>query len=168
MAINYSYMLAIGEGFPEVGCMCVGDPNIYENIVWQTGDPLPSREDLDAWLSTYIKDNTWKLIQNERDRRKSGGVKVGNFWFHSDDSSRIQQLGLLMMGANMPAGIMWKTLSGDFTLMTPTLAAQIFQTTAASDVTIFAYAEQQKISMMASEDPASYNFLNGWPLIYGE
>ena len=73
-----------------------------------------------------------QLHQSERDRRKhDGGYKVGTNWFHSDDTSRIQQIALTIMGANMPANIMWKTMSGSFVLMTPTLAGQIFQAAAA-------------------------------------
>jgi hypothetical protein len=71
----------------------------------------------------------WRLIQAERDRRRANGVRVGANWYHSDDTSRIQQLGLLLMGANMPPGIMWKTMSNTFIEMTPILAQQIFQAT---------------------------------------
>ncbi len=114
-------------------------------------------------------DNMWLLIQAERDRRKTtGGYKVGNYWFHSDDISRIQQLALVMFGTNMPSGIMWKTMSGDFVPMTPTLANQIFQAAAASDIAIFSVAEQKKQEMLASSNPAYYDYLPGWPLIYGE
>lgn len=168
MSLNYTYMHAIGSGFPEVQCHCVGDPNIYENIVLDGAVPLPTIAELDAWISNSAKTDMWKLIQSERDRRKAGGVKVGTDWFHSDDSSRIQQLGLLMMGANMPSNVMWKTIAGTFVQMTPTLAGQIFQSVAASDMTIFAVAEQKKAEMTASADPANYSYLTGWPKIYGE
>lgn len=46
-----SYMDAIGIGFPAVGCHIVGDPNVYENIVWDKGEPIPSKAALDAWLA---------------------------------------------------------------------------------------------------------------------
>jgi len=122
--------------------------------------PYPQQSDYDSM---------WLLIQGERDRRKTtGGYKVGNYWFHSDDTSRIQQLALTMMGANMPSGIMWKTMSGDFVLMTPTLAGQIFQAAAASDISIFSVAEAKKAEMLATSTPATYNYLSGWPLMYGE
>ena len=45
----YSYIEAIGIGFPEVKCHVVGDP-VYENIVWDSGAPLPSKETLDQWI----------------------------------------------------------------------------------------------------------------------
>jgi hypothetical protein len=73
-----------------------------------------------------------------------------------------------MMGANIPANLYWKTMSSSFVLMTQTLAMQIFQAAATSDVTIFTVAEQKKGAMMALSDPRAYDVLGGWPLIYGE
>lgn len=163
-----TYMSAIGEGFPTVGCHCEGDGNIYENIVWDSGDSIPPKSTLDLWISSSIQLQGWRLIQAERDRRKSNGVKVGTNWFHSDDTSRIQQLALVMMGTNMPSNIMWKTLTGSFVLMTPTLASQIFQSIAAADQAIFAHAEQLRVALSADPDPLNFNHLAGWPLTYGE
>ncbi len=109
----------------------------------------------------------WEQIKAERDRRKFAGVKVGAHWFHSDDSSRIQQLALAMMGAAMPAGLQWKTLTLSpppvFVTMTPALAAGIFQATAASDAAIFAAAETHRVAMEASATPESYDCSGGWP-----
>lgn len=110
----------------------------------------------------------WERIKADRDRRKAGGVKVGAKWFHSDDGSRIQQMGLVMMGASIPAGLQWKTMDGSFITMTQTLASQVFQAVAASDQAIFAVAEQHRVAMEASADPASYDYSTGWPKIYGE
>lgn len=115
--------------------------------------------DITEWKRNVI----WKKIQAERDRRKAGGVKVGDHWFHSDDSSRIQQLALVIFGANLPSNIMWKTMSGAFVEMTPTLIQQIFQASAAQDITIFTAAETHKAQMMASPDPEAYDFSGGWP-----
>ncbi len=110
----------------------------------------------------------WGAIKAERERRKAGGVKVGDKWFHSDDASRIQQLGLVMMGAALPAGLQWKTMDGSFTTMTPALAQQVFTGQAASDQAIFAVAEGHRVAMEASADPATYDYSTGWPKIFGE
>ena len=107
-------------------------------------------------------------IKAERDRRKAGGVKVGAKWFHSDDGSRIQQMGLVMMGAAIPANLQWKTMDGTFITMTQTLASQVFQAVAASDQAVFTAAETHRATMEASTDPASYDYSTGWPKIYGE
>lgn len=112
--------------------------------------------------------HAWGRIKAERDRRKAGGVKIGDKWFHTDDASRIQQLALVMMGAGLPAGLQWKTMDGSFITMPPRLAQQIFAGSAASDQAIFAVAETHRAAMEASTDPASYNYLTGWPKIYGE
>lgn len=113
-------------------------------------------------------DEAWHGIKAERGHRKTGGVKIGAKWFHSDDPSRIQQLALVMMGAGLPAGLQWKTMDGSFTTMTPALAQQVFTGQAASDHAIFAVAEQHRIAMEASADPAAYDFSAGWPKIFGE
>lgn len=116
-----------------------------------------------------IKTLKWEVIKRERDRRiQNGGYKVGTKWFHSDTFSRTQQMGLMMMGANIPANTPWKTMDGSTVVMTQTLAGQIFGTAAASDIAIFAAAETHKAAMEASADPASYDFSTGWPKAYGE
>lgn len=149
----------------EPACKEVGPANwIYTgNII----SPKTS-QDIAAAELLVIKTEMWYKIQTERDRRRIGGVQVGGYWFHSDDASRIQQLGLVMFGANMPTGIMWKTMTGSFVEMSPTLAQQIFSAVASSDMAIFAKAEEHRVLMNASQHPESYDYLTGWPLIYGE
>ena len=109
----------------------------------------------------------WEAIMAERDRRKALGVKVGDHWYHSDADSRIQQISLFVMGASVPP-IPWKTLtttpSSVFVMMTQTIAAGIFQNTAASDAAIFAAAETHRIAMEASPTPETYDFTGGWPV----
>lgn len=109
----------------------------------------------------------WAAIKAQRDTRKISGVKVGTHWFHSDPDSRTQQLALVIFGANLPVGISWKAMGGEFVTMTPALAQQILSATAISDQTIFARAEQHKALMEASSDPANYDYTTGWPPVYG-
>ena len=108
----------------------------------------------------------WEAIMAERDRRKALGVKVGDHWYHSDADSRIQQISLFVMGAAVPP-VQWKTLTTSpppvFVTMTQTIAAGIFQNTAASDAAIFAAAETHRIAMEASPTPETYDFTGGWP-----
>jgi Domain of unknown function (DUF4376) len=111
----------------------------------------------------------WAEIKAERERRiQYGGYKVGLKWFHSDTFSRTQQMGLVMSGANVPAGLQWKTMDGTFVLMTQALATQIFAAASASDIAIFTAAETHRTAMLASADPAAYGYSKGWPLCYGE
>lgn len=114
----------------------------------------------------------WEQIKAMRDQRKGGGVrvKVGNVykWFHSDDASRIQQMGLVMMGAGIPADLQWKTMDGTFIGMTQAVAQAVFAAAAASDQAIFAVAEQHRVALEACDDPSVYDYSTGWPKIYGE
>lgn len=131
----------------------------------------PTLEEFNATIKAERQLDKWREIQAERDTRKASGVLVGANWFHSDDTSRIQFLALMLYGANMPTNIMWKTMGGAFVQMTPTLVQQIFGTIAATDTAIFTVAEQHKAIMLASENPNEYDFMNGspaWPLVFGE
>ena len=166
MLVNYIDVLT--TYYPNVHAHAHGAGYEFSEVHWTDGDPLPPQAELDAKGLDLARERVWKAIQVERDRRKAGGYKVGTNWFHSDDASRIQQLGLVMMGANLPSGIMWKTLGGNFVLMTPTLATQIFMTTAMSDQAIFAVAEQHKTAMLQVAIPNTYDYSTGWPKTYGE
>lgn len=165
-----SYIEALGTNWPTVQASCAGSGENYEDLVWEAGNAMPSKQDMDTWILANTKTAMWKLIQVERDRRKAGGVLVSaiNKWFHSDDGSRIQQLGLVMMGAGLPTGIMWKCMDGSFIEMSPTIAGAIFQSTAAKDTAIFTAAEQHRAYMNASSTPETYSYLTGWPAIFGE
>lgn len=47
-----TYIQAIGLGFPAVQCHAVGDGSIYEDIIWDGGADLPSKDTLDAWITS--------------------------------------------------------------------------------------------------------------------
>ena len=108
------------------------------------------------------RDSVWEKIKAERDKRKNGGFKVGDKWFHSDTESRIQQIGLMMAGAAVPA-IPWKTMDGSFQTMSQALAGQIFQAAFALDSALFQKAEEHKVLMEGSPDPLNYDYSTGWP-----
>lgn len=111
----------------------------------------------------------WELIKLERRlRSQEGGYKVGDHWYHSDQASKIQQMGLVMMGQNMPTGLQWKTLGGSFAQMTPLLAQQIFMTAAQVDGQIFAVAEQKRQQAIQSGDFENFDYFGGWPKAYWE
>jgi len=105
-------------------------------------------------------------IKAERDRRKSGGILVSGKWYHSDRDSRIQQLGLVLMGASVPA-VQWKTMDGSFVTMTPAIASAIFQATAALDMAVFANAEMHLAGARAAPEPSAYDYSTGWPSAFG-
>ena len=48
-----TYMQAIGLGFPGVECHAVGEGDVYENIVWDAGLPLPDKSTLEQWIASH-------------------------------------------------------------------------------------------------------------------
>lgn len=101
----------------------------------------------------------WFRIKQLRDSYiQTAGYKVTNDWFHSDTFSRTQQIGLVMLGNNIPAGLKWKTMQGAFVDMTPALALAIFNA-AASDTAFFNHAELLK-------NNTSLDITSGWPERY--
>lgn len=125
------------------------------------------QEQLDAQL-TAARAARWEDIKTLRDRlQDEGGYKVdvdgaGTFkWFHSDVKSRTQQIGLVMMGASVPA-VQWKTMDGSFVTMTQALASAVFNAAAQQDMSLFAHAEQLRAQVEAG-DPAAVDIEAGWP-----
>ncbi len=120
--------------------------------------PIPSRP------ISVIRAELCEAVKAIRNRRCSeGGYLVAGKWFHSDTQSRIQQLGLVLLGASIPPGTQWKTMDGSFVAMTPALAQQILAAAAASDQAIFSAAEAHLAAINASLDPETYDYLVGWP-----
>lgn len=107
-------------------------------------------------------------IKAERDRRaQQGGFPAAGKWFHSDTFSRSQQIGLVILGQNIPPALMWKTMDGSFIEMTPTLAQQIFASAANQDAATFKRAEELQFFANTEPNPGGL-VLNGWPPIFGE
>jgi hypothetical protein len=50
--MTITYIQAISIGFPDVGCHSSGDASVYENIIWDSGNLLPSKEVIDAWIAS--------------------------------------------------------------------------------------------------------------------
>lgn len=141
-----------------------------------TPDPDPN------YSSDKIKDQKWEEIKAQRDDRKAGGVLVDNYWFHTDDASRIQWLALKdtardniaaggkmtdliqMMGQNLS----WKTLSGVFTTVTNQMAFDVVQATKNLDAILFSQAETKRQAVYASTTPETFDTTTGWNKTYAE
>lgn len=116
----------------------------------------------------------WEQIKLHRDSlTQNGGYKVVvggvDKWFHSDVFSRVQQVGLVMLGANIPPTLQWKTMDGSFVTMTQSLAQQIFQAAAAQEIAHFAKAEEHHAALQALttvEEIAAYDWKAGWPEVW--
>jgi hypothetical protein len=68
-------------------------------------------------------------------------------------------MALTMLGASIPAGLMWKTMDGSFIEMTQTLATQLFGAQVQREQAIFAHAEA-----LNADPNADINI--GWPARY--
>jgi len=163
-----TYTAILAEYYPNVQASANG--STYDDLQLLPGSqPLPSKDELDAKVASETIEQMWNAIKAERDdRTQNGGSHVGTYWFHSDQPSRTQQIALVILGANLPSGIMWKTMSGAFVPMTPTLAQQIFGAAVQLDQAVFAAAETHRARMAASPTPWSYDFSGGWPKTYEE
>lgn len=153
-------------GITEVADPVYKDPKYYANSDGADGEVISVPHPLNQVLARIFQE-----INAFRDElTHTGGYKVvvdgEDKWFHSDVFSRSQQIGLVLLGQNIPAGTKWKTMDGSFVTMTPALAQQIFQAAALSDMAIFAAAEAHKVTLQAAADVdeiAAYDWNSGWP-----
>lgn len=97
--------------------------------------------ELEAQLARSQADDLPAAIRAERDRRIVAGVKVGDHWYHSDMQMQIQVLGMVIMGANLPAGTALKTLDDGLQPATPQLVQQLFGATAQQMAQLHAIAD---------------------------
>lgn len=127
-----------------------------------------------TWVEPAVLVTQSELIEKIKGLRdelsNAGGYKVViggvDKWFHSDGSSKIQQLSLLLMGAaasNMP---LWKTMDGSKVAMSQALAEQIFAAAVAQDTALFAVEQAHIAAVNASYFWQNYDYLKGWPLTY--
>ena len=141
------------------GCEKVGEEWRYK---WRV-DALTA-EQIEANL-TALKASKVTAIKAERDRRKFNGVYVSSKWIHTDTYSRTQWMGMVMMGASIPA-IPWTTMDNTSITTSQALAGAVFQATATLDATLFAYAKSLIAAVDASSDPASVDITTGWPATF--
>ena len=52
-----NYVDAIAFFHPEAEVNCIGDPSVYENITWERGSFLPTKETLDSLILTKAKED---------------------------------------------------------------------------------------------------------------
>lgn len=137
------------------------DASIGGVIGWsyKDGQVFPPVINLDK-----VRKEKLESIKSIRDNKiQTGGYKASNKWFHSDTVSRSQQIGLVLMGQNIPVGLMWKTMDGSFIEMTPTVAHSIFQAAANQDSVLFNHAELLRQQVDTSETPWEIDVETGWP-----
>lgn len=151
--------------------------DIYDQLI--TGNSCPISPYTPPPI-TYLQDQAWENIKGERVRRmNTGGIKViidgVSKWFHSDEASRIQYIGLVnqhigpvSIGDSIPPDIKWKTMDGSFVNMTSSIAQALISSTVISDQAVFLVAEKHKAEMMKLANPLDYDFSAGWPIAFWE
>ena len=135
---------------------------------WEVVEIYQNQQDKDDAIAASlipIRAARNAAIRAERDRRKFNGVLVSAKWIHTDTYSRTQWMGMVMMGASVPA-IEWTTMDGTSITTSQALAGAVFQATATLDATLFAYAKSLIAAVDASSDPASVDITTGWPATF--
>lgn len=60
--MHYTYIEAISKAFPNVQCHTSGNDTRYEDLVWDNGQPLPTKAILDEWIANNPKKANDKKI----------------------------------------------------------------------------------------------------------
>jgi hypothetical protein len=135
---------------------------------WEVVDAYANQQDEDDAVAAHlaaVRTERTVQIKAERDRRKFNGVFVSGKWIHTDTYSRTQWMGMVMMGAGIPA-IEWTTMDNTNITTSQALAGAVFQATATMDATLFAYARGLIEAVNASNDPSSIDITTGWPATF--
>lgn len=135
---------------------------------WEVVSIYTDQQDEDDAVAAHLatlRASKVTAIKAERDRRKFNGVLVSTKWIHTDTYSRTQWMGMVMMGASVPA-IEWTTMDGTSITTSQALAGAVFQATATLDATLFAYTKSLIAAVDASSDPASVDITTGWPATF--
>lgn len=168
---------------------------INEDILYRPRGNLYQAWDGVNWVhSTALVDNAktemWEKIKQKRESHKYKGVKINvngiDHWIHSDESSRIQHLGLLgasilhvfrvffnlQMFPLFPENLLWKTMSSNnlgepvFVSLEWSTPLFIFAADSALESTCHARAEYHRVMLMLSSDPYNYDYTTGWPAVF--
>lgn len=177
------YLAGTADVLPEGAPLITGGPDPalvrprWNGVEWAEGeDPAKLRAAAIARMTDAIK--------AERDRRQQEGgfLVAGEYWFHSDNSSRIQQMRLdkradeLLAAGGSEADpivvcgipVQWKLMDGTFVPMTAGLAKQIGAAAEAQEALLFQVAETHIAAMAQSPEPAAYDYSSGWPTAFWE
>lgn len=129
--------------------------------------------------AAQVKADKWEDIKAERDRLiQGGGYALDGYWFHSDAYSLDQQQCLILSamqvkaaGGDMNAPLMatpWYAMGRVPVEMTASLALRLLPASMAQQVAILEAAKAHKAALDACADPASYDFSEGWPTVFGD
>lgn len=142
---------------------------IEQNGVWLADDPVAAQAIIDGYDALdAARKQKWVEIKAKREAVKYAGVPIVSVGkvIDTDEGARTQQLGLVMMGASLPSGLLWKFADNTLVPMTPTLAQEVMATTAARDMAVFSVAETYRAQINAMTDwqaVLALDISGGWP-----
>lgn len=165
---NYIDLIVLNH--PGVYCS-TPTPDIYESIVWDHGDPLPSKETLDAEWVVFSKRAASDRINSYRDDYYLG---TQGFWFQGNlyecdalaKSNVTGAITAVVVGATLPSNYTWRSKDNQNIPMNAQTLSAMGVSMGAYITTIFSWTWQLKakidsmtdVDAIQSFDPASY-----WP-----
>ncbi|QMB01794.1 DUF4376 domain-containing protein [Escherichia fergusonii] len=133
---------------------------------------VAGEDNLPCWADIIIKVEDVKAeiitkIKALRDLITADYIIIQDNHFHSDTSSRIQQMSLTKMGqaGQVPAGLMWQTKNNGLIPLTNEIAAKFELVTMDHDMRLFATAQRHIAAIEALEDIKEiqdYDYSTGW------
>ncbi|EOZ1526153.1 DUF4376 domain-containing protein [Enterobacter hormaechei] len=140
-----------------------------ETVTTAPRDNVFTKWDGEQWLPDLEAAKEFQIakIKSCRDNLSADHIVIDGLHFHSDTSSRIQQMTLTKMGkaGEIPAGLMWQTKNAGLVELTNEIASQFEEVTMAHDMRLFANALQHIAAVNAMEDVndiLAYDYSEGW------
>ncbi len=167
MATNY--MEIISTNYPNVGCFCNSDPTVYSNIIWQNGDPLPSKNTLDAAALPFYQASTCDLVDAYRQQIQYGGYTDSSSteWDSApDDIANLSGICTLIACGAVTTSQTWRDANNVNHTLTPTQLVTLGAELAVFAATCYGVAWTHKGNINALTDVASvqsYDYTTGWP-----
>lgn len=91
-----TYIELIGLYFPNVQCYVQGADDVYESIIWQSGDPLPAKQQLDVMRVNVHKETHIEALSTAcHEDIIRGFVSSALGTPHVYDSKEVDQLNLV-------------------------------------------------------------------------
>ena len=67
--MSHTYINAINIGFPLVQCHANGDGSVYEDLIWDGGEPIPSKQALDSWIAANPNSQPERILTKYQFRK---------------------------------------------------------------------------------------------------
>ncbi|QCV27172.1 DUF4376 domain-containing protein [Salmonella enterica] len=142
---------------------------LFENVTIISPMSKFDRWNGETWQPSITDAKAAKIqqIKAHRDEVTADYIVIDDYHFHSDASSRIQQMSLTRMGQaqQIPAGLMWQTKNNGLIELTNDIAAQFETVTMDHDMRLFANAQRHIAAVEALGDIEAvldYDYSSGW------